>query len=103
MKALTQYHIKAIKDLVEMISIGGVVAIIGDIGWVGHDIFVSTESRPGLWAVAGFLVTALVLSGGALVKYHKDSVKKIIHERFLHKMKMLHHKHKHVGVQKRIK
>lgn len=80
------YHLKALKELVEMISIGGLLAIGVDIGWVFHDIYVSDIVRPGLWAVSAGLITAFIISGYGLYQYHKVQVKKLLHERFLNKM-----------------
>ena len=99
MKTITQCHIRAIKELVEMISIGGVVAIVADLCWIAHDIAVSEIARPGLWAVGAGLLTAFFISGYGLYHYHVGSVKALLHDRLLHKLHVnkakQHHRREH--------
>lgn len=88
MKTITRCHLTAIKELVEVISIGGVIAILADICWIIHDIFIAEVSRPGLWAIGLGLLLAFIVSSYGLFHYHKESVKKVLHQRLLHKLKI---------------
>lgn len=93
----TKCHFVALTELIELISVGGVLAIIADILWVLLDSNEAHWQRIGLYFVLLGLCTALCISGFALIRYHLNNVKKLLHEKFLHKLYMnkykLRHKH----------
>jgi hypothetical protein len=77
-----------VKELVEMMSIGGVTAIAVDLCWLAHDIYVADTHRPGLWIVGGGLLIALGVSAYGLFHYHRDNVKQLLRGRLEHKLHM---------------
>ena len=95
MRTTTRCHLIAVQELVELISIGGLVAIIGDLFWVGHDIFVSEISRPGLWCILGILLIAFTITSIGVVNYHKQNVKRLLNEKLKWKLKLQKQLYKH--------
>lgn len=80
MKTITKLHLKALVELVEMLSIGGFLALVGDVTWVFADMYHIGFTRPELFFVAALLIIALVLTGTALYKYHMRTVKNMMKE-----------------------
>ena len=62
-------HAKALSDLVEIISIVGVVVIGVDAAWSIRDGLVNGFNH-GLWLITASLLTCFIIAGVAVTKYH---------------------------------
>lgn len=73
----TECHLRALVELIELISIGGWLAVLADVIWVFSDLRLSPE-RGELYFIATILSFTFVLTSFALVKYHFKCVTKLL-------------------------
>jgi len=76
MRTLTKCHIKALKESIELTIIGGLVALVADLGWLLHDILTNGLSIYYILVGTG-LLTGTIITASALFAHHDKSVHKI--------------------------
>lgn len=94
MKIFGRAHFQAAKDLVELMSVAGWIAIFADCIWVVRDSIVNGFT-PAMCLIISLLFTALASLSYGLWCYHINNVKIILKEALKTKLELCKRKFYH--------
>lgn len=85
MTCKTKCHRQALKDVIELTIIGGLLALTADCAWLAHDIY---ENGLSVWyvIVGTGLLGGTILTSVALYWHHQNNVKTIVKQLLAHKL-----------------
>lgn len=88
MRVSTKCHLQATVELVEIISIAGVVAMLADIIWLGLDSYACGFDRPELLIIFVMLGGSFVVATIGVWKYHVRQMRQIRKEALATKLQI---------------
>ncbi len=94
MKTYTKCHLQALSDVIEIGLIASVIALIGDMAWLMHDIHSNGISMM-YCSVGTVFIIGLCLTSLALYKHHNNTVESYLKSLLALKLFKQKHINKH--------
>lgn len=82
-------HLQSLTDVVELSLIASLIALIADLSWLMHDIYVNGLSILYILVFTG-LFTGIIITGTALKRHHYGAVAKMVKQLLREKLQLQH-------------